>query len=161
MQIRDSHAAAFDSPSRSYYHIYQTTDPCAPPLHHRATLARRASNPPPSMKLQAVPDTISRYADRAVMVRTPLLFYIVSALRLSLRAILRNEGNPNSRELNKYLSFFPLSRKPLEFVACPLTINHSIPLELAEFLEHTKCHVSIKRLSRDLSKLNEGSFQPS
>jgi len=22
MQIRDSHAAAFDSPSRSYYHIY-------------------------------------------------------------------------------------------------------------------------------------------
>lgn len=38
-------------------------------------------------KLQAVPDTISRCADRAVMVRTPLLFYIVSALRLLLRAM--------------------------------------------------------------------------
>lgn len=72
----------------------------------RATLARRAGNPPPSVKLQVVPDTISRCADRAVMVRTPLLFYIVSALRLSLRAILRNEGNPYLRELNKYLSFF-------------------------------------------------------
>lgn len=54
------------------------------PSRHLGSPRTEATHP---VELQAVPDTISRYADRAVMVRTPLLFYIVSAFRLSLHII--------------------------------------------------------------------------
>lgn len=72
----------------------------------RVRPSRRLGSPrrgnPRTVELQAVPDTISRCADRAVMVRAPLLFYIVSAVRFSLYDLgLARVEIRDSRVLNK------------------------------------------------------------